>query len=162
MNPPDATLTTKTVAWIGACTGVASLFWNIYVKLSAGPKLSVTGYAGMVMMPRPAGNPRFMRIIVRNMGTTPTTITTFALAKYDSLWSRLRKTEQNASFTAIIASYRGPQCPQTLEVGGELNCFMQQDARFEELLKSGDLWLAVYHSFSKKPVLSKIYVPSKH
>ena len=68
--------TTELVAWIGASTGIASLIWNIYSKVTANrPKLIVRAYANMVQMPPPPKNPRFLRITVQNNGTTPTTIT---------------------------------------------------------------------------------------
>jgi len=40
--------TTELVAWIGATTGIASLIWNIYTKITANrPKLIVRAYANM-------------------------------------------------------------------------------------------------------------------
>jgi hypothetical protein len=50
---------TSVLAVVGAVTGVASLAWNIYVKLSAGPKVLVKVWAGMKMMPTPIVVPVF-------------------------------------------------------------------------------------------------------
>src|SRR5882762_1508321 len=66
---------TELAAWIGATTGLASLLWNIYTKLIAGPKLTVTAFANLVQRPAPPGDPRFLRITVQNVGTATTTIT---------------------------------------------------------------------------------------
>jgi hypothetical protein len=81
--------TTDLVAWIGASTGVASLIWNIYSKLTADrPKLVVRAYANMVQMPPPPKNPRFLRITVQNNGTAPTTITNVEFFKMLPGWKR--------------------------------------------------------------------------
>ena len=53
-------------AWVGAVSGLGGLFWNVYTKITAGPKLAVTAYAGMVMMPPLPHNPRLLRITVHN------------------------------------------------------------------------------------------------
>lgn len=147
---------TTAAAWVGAGTGLCSLVWNIYLELSAGPKVSVYAQAGMVQMPPTPGNPRFLRIIVRNNGTAATTITNYVLLKFDSLKSRFRKTELTASYTGILTSYQGPPCPVKLGVGDEINVIMKEDRGFQELANSGRLWIGAFHSFSKKPVLAKI------
>jgi hypothetical protein len=79
--------TTELVAWIGATTGVASLGWNIYTKITANrPKLVVKAYANMIQMPPPPKNPRFLRITVQNIGTAPTTITNVEFFEAISTW----------------------------------------------------------------------------
>ena len=58
--------TTGLVAWIGATTGIASLGWNIYAKITANrPKLVAKAYANMILMPPPPKNPRYLKIIVQ-------------------------------------------------------------------------------------------------
>jgi hypothetical protein len=82
--------TTELVAWISASTGVASLIWNSYSKITANrPKLVVRAYANMVQMPPPPRNPRFLRITVQNNGTAPTTITNVDFFKMIPGWKRL-------------------------------------------------------------------------
>jgi hypothetical protein len=46
---------TPWVAWIGACTGVASLAWNIYVKLTSGARIIVTAFQHIIMMQTDTG-----------------------------------------------------------------------------------------------------------
>src|SRR4051794_30331762 len=107
---------TTLAAWVGASTGVASLFWNVYVKVSAGPRVEASAYAGMIVMPPPPGNPKFLKINVRNNGTVPTTISNYGIVQYKSFWSRFRKTALNASYTAVITNHTGPRCPQKLGI----------------------------------------------
>ena len=153
--------TTELVAWIGATTGIASLFWNIYTKVTAGPKLVVRAYANMVQMPPPPNNPRFLRITVQNVGTAPTTVTNVDFFKLIPRWKRLlyrlhlRKRDEETR--ALLNDYRGPQIPHKLDVGSEWAALMEQDASFEEdWLKTDRLHCAVHHSFSKQPASTKI------
>lgn len=148
--------TTQYVAWIGALSGLGSLFWNIYTKLTSGPKLKMTAYANMVLMPPPPHNPSLLKVTVQNAGTTPTTITNLCLFKYNSRWDRFRN---RPSISAVVANHSGPQFPHKLEVGSEWTVTMEQDTRFEEWLQTDKLWCAVVHSFSKKPKLAKIFRP---
>lgn len=147
MNP------TQWAAWVGAITGVAGLGWNIYLKFGSGPKLTVLPFAGMIMMPPPPGDPKFLSVSVTNRGTAPTTITNLGLCVYDSRWAAKRR-EGSKHF--VVTNYQGPQLPLKLEVGAEWRSLMQQDERFDELVKSDKLWVTVFHSFSKRPVQAKV------
>lgn len=81
--------TTELVAWVGATTGIASLIWNIYTKITANrPKLVVKAYANMIQMPPPLRNPRYLRITVQNIGTAPTTLTNVEFFNTIPKWQR--------------------------------------------------------------------------
>lgn len=144
---------TPWVAWIGACTGIVSLVWNIYLKLTSGARLVVTAFPNYVIMPRLPGNPTFVSVTVRNIGTATTTLTNLTLQVYDSLWKRKRR---KASSNYVIVKYEGPALPSKLEVGGEWRALVPQDERLEELLNSDKVWCGVWHSFSQKPVEFRI------
>jgi hypothetical protein len=153
--------TTELVAWIGASTGVASLIWNIYTKLTANrPRLVVKAYANMVQMPPPPRNPRFLRITVQNNGTAPTTITNVDFYQLIPGWRRLLYTlhlkKRGEEIHAILNDYRGPQIPHKLEVGSEWVALMEQDTKFEDWLNTDSLHCAIHHSFSKNPAPAKI------
>jgi len=153
--------TTELVAWVGATTGLASLGWNIYVKLTANrPRLTVTAFANMILMPAPPGNPRFLKIIVQNNGTATTTLTNLEFFTFIPRWKRflckVRLRKRSAERRAVLNDYRGPQLPHKLEVGSEWQALMQQDERFEDWLKTDRLWCAGWHSFSRRPVPTKI------
>lgn len=139
--------TTSWAAWIGAATGVCSLAWNVYLRLTSGPKLRITAHAGMIEMPPRPGNPHYLRIAVRNVGNAPTTITLYSLHSYKGLRSRFRKSEFNADKSAVINTYLGKQCPAKLDVGEELSVLVEHDYRFEDWLKE-ELWVGVSHSFA--------------
>jgi hypothetical protein len=153
--------TTELVAWIGATTGIASLGWNIYTKVTANrPQLVVKAYANMIEMPSPPGNPRYLKITVQNVGTAPTTLTNVEFFEEISRWKRIlskfRPKIRAGEIHAILNDYRGPQIPHKLEVGGEWNALMEQNKKFGDWLKTDRLHCAIHHSFSKKPVPTKI------
>ena len=147
-------------AWVGATSGLASLFWNIYTKITAGPELTVTAFSNMVQVPAPPGNPRFLRITVQNVGTAVTTLTNvdfFTLVprwRRFLWWAKLKK--RSVETRAVLNHYQGPQLPQKLEVGSEWQALVQQDDGFEAWLRTDQLCCAIWHSFSKRPVWVKI------
>jgi hypothetical protein len=146
---------TQWAAWVGACTGIAGLVWNIYTKITAGPKLRVTAFAGMVKRPSPPNNPKFLKITVQNIGTAPTTITNVTFHTYGSWWKRLRK--RKPIFSAVLDNYEGPAYPRPLEVGREWVAVMAQDDRFTGLLNGATpLYLAIHYSFAKSPTQVKV------
>lgn len=126
--------TTELVAWIGATTGLASLIWNIYTKVTANrPKLVVKAYANMVQMPSPPRNPRFLRVTVQNVGTASTTLTNLEFFKLVPRWKRLlyklHLKKRGEEIHAILNDYRGPQIPHKLEVGSEWVALMERWSR---------------------------------
>lgn len=156
-------------AWVGASTGLGSLGWQVYTKVTAGPRLRVSASANFIqrptglnriyyckvdmVMPLPGG-PRFLRITVENIGTAPTTIQSLGFATYSSHWARWRF--QPSDPCGFLQKYDGPQLPYKLDVGAEFVGHIQQDEAFNEWLSSGNLWCAVKHSVSGRPVLAKI------
>ncbi len=110
----------------------------------------------MVLIPPPPGDPYFLRIIVRNVGSAPTTITNYTLHSFTGLRSRFSKTEVNASKNAVVTQYVGKQCPTKLNIGEEVSILVEHDSRFEEWLKDG-VWVGVSHSFGRYAQMVKIY-----
>lgn len=144
---------TELAAWIGACSGVGSLCWNVYTKLTSGPKLRVTAHAGLIEMPPRPYNPSFLRITVQNIGTEKTMINNVTFHDYSyrqrkskTWWAEHLRQREFRNF--VLNAHEGPQIPYTLEVGSQWVGSMEQDERFDELLRSGKLWCAVHHSFS--------------
>ena len=151
---------TQLAAWVGAIGAIANAAWNIYTKLSAGPKLELSALAGMVEMPPRPGNPTFLRITLHNRGTAPTTVNNVSFHSYSSRWSRLRR--QPPTFNAVLNNYEGPPYPRPLEIGGEWVASVLQQGKLDELLSSKDgLWVAIHHSFAKKPTQVKIIDPAR-
>lgn len=110
----------------------------------------------MVMIPPPPGDPYFLRIIVRNVGSAPTTITNYTLHSFKGFRSRFEKTEANAAKNAVVTRYIGKQCPTKLDVGEEVNIMVEHDSRFEKWLKEG-VWVGVSHSFGHCAQMARIY-----
>lgn len=153
--------TTDLVAWIGASTGVASLGWNVYARVTGNrPRLVVRAYANMIQMPPPPGNPRLLRVSVQNNGTAPTTITNVEffdeVPRWNRLLYRLHLKKRGKEHHAILNDYQGVRIPYKLEVGTEWVAVMEHDDNFDEWLKKGALCCAIHHSFSKKPVPARI------
>lgn len=146
---------TQWAAWVGACTGIAGLLWNIYAKITSGPKLRVKAFAGMVKVPSPPNKPKFLRMTVQNSGTAPTTITNATFHTYGARWKRLRKSKP--SFSAVLNAYEGPPLPHRLEVGGEWSALVEQNDRFTIPLDGeAPVYLAIHHSFAKLPTQVKV------
>lgn len=125
------------------------------MKASAGPNLNVEALAGMKKMPSPQGDPFLLRVIVHNTGVHPTTLTNLGLRHRVRVKHKIRRQVQ----PLVIINFEGPQFPYRLEVGGEWMRIVEQDAKFDEMLASRMLSCIVYHSFSNKPVETKIVMP---
>jgi hypothetical protein len=149
---------TEWAAWIGAATGLCSLGWNIYLKASAGPKLMVTAMADMILIPSPPGNPKYVSVKVRNVGSATTTLNNLTFQLYASHWKRRRrKAEKNF----VLAAFEGQDLPYKLEVGHEWQVRFLQDSKLEELMSTQRLYCGVWHSFSNKSVEQLILRPAK-
>jgi len=148
---------TQIGALVGTVTGVASLAWNIYTKISAGPKLRVQAWAGMVQRPAPPGDPKFLKVIIQNIGTQSTTLTNYGFFQYAKKRDRKRRKPETA---AVLNHYEGAKYPYKLAVGDEAQLFMQQDASFETMLEIGPVYFWVQHSFAEHPVEVVIINPN--
>jgi hypothetical protein len=148
---------TQLAAWVGASSGLGSLFWNIYTKVTAGPRLRVTAYADNVMKPKvEVDDPHYLRVTVQNVGTQTTTVTNVTFHRYESRWKRLRHRSMNPAL--LMNFYNGLQLPQKVEVGMEWSASMTQNEEFDEWVRYG-LWCAVHHSFARRPVEVRICSP---
>ena len=165
---------TEVAAWVGAIAGPTALLWDFFKwKTGPKPKLTMTAYANMVQMPSLPYNPRFLRIVVQNVGATTTTLTNAGFNLYGSRWAKFRvrpfvvkimywtllgKVFKIPKFkAAVLNRYQGPQLPQKLEVGGEWAVLMQQDRDFDTWLDGKELYCAVWHSFSQTPKQARIF-----
>jgi hypothetical protein len=148
------------VAWLGACTGVASLGWNIYTKITSGPKVVVEAWAGLVTMPTTPGDPRYLKVVIKNNGTARTTITNLCLLSYEPTWKFWKsRRKRELSFSAVLNDYEGPRAPFELDIGREATILMPQDEEFVMRLDTGKLLFGVFYSYSRFPILVKILVP---
>ena len=152
---------TTVVAWVGAISGLSSLFWDFYKWKTSGPKLAVSIAPGMKMVgakPRSVtrnDDETFVVIRVRNTGTATTTLTMIGLSTYESWWSRRRLRRTDCVVCPIPQTTQ--QLPYKLGVGEEWGGALIQNGTFEKMRETGNLWCEVCHSWSQRPVL--IYVP---
>ncbi|HTD22500.1 MAG TPA: hypothetical protein VK738_07590 [Terriglobales bacterium] len=149
---------TQWVAGVGACTGVASLSWNIYLKLSSGPKLCVQAWAGMVKRPAPPGDPKYLKVSIQNIGTAPTTLTNYGFYQYASEKDRSRHKPETA---AVLNIYQGAVVPYRLAVGDEATIFMEHNLEFDRALQKGVVYFWISHAFAKNPIEVPIFSPPK-
>jgi hypothetical protein len=147
---------TQIGALVGTVTGVASFVWNIYTKLSAGPRLRVQAWAGMVKRPAPKGDPRFLKVKIQNVGSQPTTLTNYGFFQYATKRDRRRRKPETA---AVLSNYEGDHYPHRLGVGDEAQILMEQDLSFARALKERPVYFAVWHSFAIHPVEVEVINP---
>ena len=149
---------TEIAAWVGALSGLGSLGWNIYLKLTAGPKLELSASPHMHLVPSLPGDVAF-GITVRNNGTAPTTLTCVSFEEHNPRWNRLKKKWIGIAYYSHVIKHdkvQGRPLPFCLKVGGEWTGSILKGPDFVELLKTRTLWCVVDHSFSKNPAQVKI------
>jgi hypothetical protein len=143
---------TQWAAWVGACTGVVGFGWQVFTWVRTGPRLILKALANQFKPERfeGPGHPPFLRITVENRGTAPTTIKSLTVETYLSRWARFRRRG------STLGEYEGPKLPHKLEIGGDFVIQIRQREEFNNWISSGNLWCAVEHSVSGRPVLAKI------
>lgn len=151
--------TTTVVAWIGAISGLTGLAWDFYKWKTSGPKLSVSVAPGMKILERGRSgmvqdNETYVAIRIRNTGTATTTITTLGLSTFESWWSR-RRLKRTACGICLSPQTSQP-LPHKLGVGEEWGGMVLQKGTFEEMRQTGKLWCEVCHSWSKRPILTRV------
>lgn len=141
-------------AWVGAVSGVGAILWDFFKWKTSGPKIEVLVSPNMVMIPTPNMGTKYITARVRNIGTSATTITNMCFATYGS---RRARRKRKFSYGGVVASSSTTQpLPFKLEVGAEWMGTALQNVELEKLMDAGDLWCEIYHSWSKKPVQTKI------
>jgi gamma-glutamylcysteine synthetase len=150
---------TELAAWVGATTGVCAIIWDIFKWKTSGPKLKFWVHKDMVLMPDPISRKnRYVEFRIRNNGTATTTVTTIGCHFYDS---RLKKFRHRPSKSFVISRPNDTQpLPHALAVGEEWIGMLAQDPELNAMIDTGRLWGAVYHSWSDRPVQSRI-LPSR-
>jgi hypothetical protein len=147
---------TQWAAWVGACSGLGSLLWNVYTKLTSGSKLGVTAKPGMEALPGPRiqDQSKYIVVWVRNNGTAKTTLTAVWFATYGS-WLARRRSKRSKS-GLVLQPESGQPIPCTLDVGAEYVGAIRQNNDIEEMLRTGNLWCEICHSWSSRPVRARV------
>jgi hypothetical protein len=130
--------------------------WNVYTKLTSGPRLKVSASSGMKIVPAPPGDPTYIFVEVSNAGTAATTLTNLHFVIYDAWLARVRQRWPASAGLTVIRPITHHPIPFKLEVGGKWLGHVIQGGRFEEMVQSGKMWCEVSHSWSKRRAQKKI------
>ncbi|HNP64309.1 MAG TPA: hypothetical protein PKH39_10275 [Woeseiaceae bacterium] len=99
---------------------------------------------------------RFVSVEINNVGDRTTTLTNFGGFHYKSWWQeRLNKVTQ----AFVILDPTPGVIPCELAPGQMWRGRMQQTEQVESWSRNGRLYIAVYHSLSKKAQLTRVIIP---
>ena len=141
---------TETAAWVGAVSGLGGLLWNVYTRMTSGPRLKVMATAGVRLMPPKRGDPTFIAVDISNVGTSATTITNALIVARVS-WLEVFRRNLPSRALARVTPSSGELMPFKLDVGENWSGWAKHDDRIEKLLEAGKLRCEVRHSWSRRP-----------
>ncbi|MGQ7248846.1 hypothetical protein ACUN9Y_16105 [Halomonas sp. V046] len=157
------------VAAIGACTGVASLAWQVYKHFQDGPKLKIRVQLDTLKLQPNSCAERVTYISIANTGKQPTTISQLQLLRFKSgfqRWLTLAPHKISHHFRSspeysakILTPSAVERLPKELTVGRILLGAAENTKVRAQLKKPGKLYVAVHHAFSERPSLQKINPP---
>lgn len=153
---------TQVLAWIRALTGTGALLWDFYKWKTSGPQLQMTVSPNMVTATPGVGVSETLNISINvtNSGTAKTTLKTIGVACCPSLWKQLRQ----KPFKTFVVINTGPYCsplPHILEIGEEWRPFLDQRTLLDTIEKESRVFFQLWHSASKKPISTRLILPSK-
>jgi len=96
---------------------------------------------------------------VTNKGSLPTTLTNFGLLEYETMFHRLRGRPCKSAIVANPQHTGGRNLPFVLLPGTQWMGSALYNDELREWASSGKLFVAFYHSHSKKPVRRKVIMP---
>lgn len=148
---------TVIAAWWGAIVATLAFLWEVFRWLRKGPRIQVKTTTNMKANDIPGidETDTFIFVEVINIGDGPTTITNFGVDVYDGLISRLKDRPQSR-YVLTGQNYFGPPIPHVLEVGKRWTGGINQRQFDKTFITEGNLYAAVFHTFSKKPALAKV------
>jgi hypothetical protein len=88
---------------------------------------------------------------VTNRGDRPTTITNYGLHQYKSPFHRWLNRSSKSAIVPRPELFGGYPLPHVLQPGTEWSGMAKYDAGLIEWAKSGDLFVAIYSSHSRRP-----------
>jgi len=150
---------TEIAAWWGATIATLVLAWDIYKWKRSGPIVNVSASPNMETfggVPNSLNNKTFVVVEVTNTGSKKTTLTHLVGFYYKSLFHKLRK-KQEKSFIVANPALSGP-LPHVLESGERWLGAIEQNKELEEMSRNGYLFVGVYHSFGRKPILKRVII----
>jgi hypothetical protein len=143
------------IAIYAAIVSTSVLIWQIFVWFRTGPRLRVSASTNMMTLGDPLRDGKtYIVVNVRNVGTEQTTITHVVMFAYRSWLYRLRnKPSRTFLFNHHVAAY---PLPYVLEAGKTFMSMVAQDPSVENMSRENLLYVAIVHSFSKRPLLARV------
>ena len=148
---------TVIAAWWGAIVATLAFLWEVFQYSRSGPRILVKAKAGMepINVPGVNENEKLIFVEVVNVGDRPTTITSFGTHIFNGLLKRLFRKPEKMGVVINNGNF-GPRLPYVLEAGQRWTGAIEQSQFQDKLLTDGNLYAAVFHTFSSKPVLSRV------
>lgn len=146
---------TLTIAVYAAVVATATLLWDWWKWVHAGPNLTVTAQADMKTynMPQFEGK-TVMMLNAANRGDRATTITHFTVHQFENWWQDFRKRGPFNAIVNVPNDMRPP--PHVLEPGKTVTWACIQDEHMATLAVTGRLYLSITASHAKKPVYVRV------
>lgn len=142
------------IAAYGAILATASIAWQIFTWWSKGAKLRGHANANMITV---GGNytddRKYIGMVVSNVGDAPTTITHVVFMGFPSLLARLR---MKATHSWIVTESHAQSAPHALPPGERFMSQVVQTPETEEWSRGLRLYMGVYHSMRRKPLLLRL------
>ncbi|BAE51958.1 hypothetical protein amb3154 [Paramagnetospirillum magneticum AMB-1] len=92
---------------------------------------------------------------VNNRGSANVTLTNVGLLAYPSWWAKFRRKTSHSFFVKITGEI-GCAIPYVLKAGEQFMTLARQDSELEALTRSHQVYGAIYHTYSDKPLLLRI------
>ena len=150
---------TDVAAWIGALTGTGVLLWDIFkwvhsgarIKVSAAPNMTGYGNAAQLL-----GNKTCVAVEATNVGHSKTTVTHLVGFHYKSWWRRLFRRKPSTTF--FVPDPQPGRLPHVLDAGERWLGMIEQNAELENMTREGYLYVGVYHSTGRRPVVDRVVI----
>lgn len=150
---------TDWLAIIGAITGCAAVFWDIFKWINSGAKLKLNLAGNMIIFGGfsvELSDKKNVSVEVVNRGDKKTTITHLSMAHYKSPFRALLKMAPDSNFAVPDPGYG--KLPHLLDVGERWIGFIDQTERLEKLASDGYLYIGINHSSSDSFIRKRLII----
>ncbi len=159
-------------AWWGA--GIASLvaIWNIVVWWTTRPKLRIAHSTNMIIFDAntpeipEADRRKYFTCTVTSNRNTDTKIRSVSMVYFVNRIARLLRLKPESAMVApnpVACDHYGnpitPNIPFILQPGHDWTAYMIQDESFEKMIRDGFLYVQIWHTMSRRPLIRRIGFP---
>lgn len=153
MNSTDFT------GWVGVIAGLGRLLWDVLKRGKTGPRVTVSvvpnteAYGLATWL---TGRAPCVIVEARNVGGGMTTVTGLVGYYYDKWYKR--QLHRKPTRTIIVEDPILYPLPHELKSGGRWLGVMRQNRELEKMSRMGCLYVGIFHSTAKKPVMSRLVI----